>query len=545
MPVVTLYYARVAKLLGRKVSRQKIISTLPFLGLDIEDEEQDHVNVEYSPNRPDFSTDYGIVTGLQGLLGIRQGVPQLNIKKSADTIKADPSVGKVRPFVVAIKALNGKLDDETIRQIITMQEDLHNGIGRRRKKVSIGIHDLDKVKFPLVYKAVERTHRFVPLGSQDEMEISEILDKTETGIAYKHLLAESKKVPVIVDASGKTISFPPIINSKLTEVTTKSRNLLVEVTANDRDAAEDALAVVSQALQYAGFKLQSVRVLGPRNSTALLESRKMLLDPSLANSILGLQIPSASMARLLKKNRLDAQVRGKKILCTIPRYRTDIFGEIDLVEEVALGYGIEKMGPTMPEARSAGQKNPVTVALEAARDTMVGLGYMQVMNFGLVGKEVQYDLAKRDSTDMISVADSKSQEHQILRDALLPGLVDTLSRNIHEPYPQKIFEIGTVFQKADPVEEQTRLACVSSHKDVSFTEMKSILQAFLKSGFDLSCTTKISHHPMFVEGRTAEVIVGGKKVGIIGEFLPEILSNFKLRVPAAGFELNLTGLIFD
>lgn len=544
MPVVTLYFNRISKMLGRKVSKEKIISTLPFLGLDIEEETSDHINVEYSPNRPDFSTDYGVVTGLQGLLEIKLGMPLLKIKKGKNTIKVDSSVGKIRPYVVAIEAIGGKLDDETIRQIITMQEDLHNGIGRRRKKVSIGIHDLDKIKFPLVYKAIERTHRFVPLNSQNAMAISEILEKTETGVTYKHLL-ESNKVPIIMDLAGNTISFPPIINSKLTEVTSKSKNLLVEVTANDKNAADDVLAVVAYALQNAGFKLHSVRILGPRNSTPKLESRKMLLDPALVNGMLGLDLTLSIMIKSLRKNRLDAKVKGKQILCLIPRYRTDIFGPIDLVEEVALGYGIEKMEYTIPPAKSAGQKNKTTVALEAVRDTMIGLGYLEVMNFGLVGKQTQYDMTKRDSSGIISVADSKSQEHQILRDMILPGLIDTLSRNIHEPYPQKIFETGTVFHRGNPIHEEIHLACASAYNEVSYTEIKSVLQSLLKSGFDIACTTKNSQNSLFIEGRTADILVNGKMIGTIGELSPQVLDNFKMRVPVAGFEIKLTGLIFD
>ncbi|HKU32812.1 MAG TPA: phenylalanine--tRNA ligase subunit beta [Candidatus Nitrosotalea sp.] len=544
MPVVTLYFNRISKMLGRKVSKEKIISTLPFLGLDIEEETSDHINVEYSPNRPDFSTDYGVVTGLQGLLEIKLGMPLLKIKKGKNTIKVDSSVGKIRPYVVAIEAIGGKLDDETIRQIITMQEDLHNGIGRRRKKVSIGIHDLDKIKFPLVYKAVERTHRFVPLNSQNAMAISEILEKTETGVTYKHLL-ESNKVPIIMDLAGNTISFPPIINSKLTEVTSKSKNLLVEVTANDKNAADDVLAVVAYALQNAGFKLHSVRILGPRNSTPKLESRKMLLDPALVNGMLGLDLTLSIMIKSLRKNRLDAKVKGKQILCLIPRYRTDIFGPIDLVEEVALGYGIEKMEYTIPPAKSAGQKNKTTVALEAVRDTMIGLGCLEVMNFGLVGKQTQYDMTKRDSSGIISVADSKSQEHQILRDMILPGLIDTLSRNIHEPYPQKIFETGTVFHRGNPIHEEIHLACASAYNEVSYTEIKSVLQSLLKSGFDIACTTKNSQNSLFIEGRTADILVNGKMIGTIGELSPQVLDNFKMRVPVAGFEIKLTGLIFD
>ena len=47
-------------------------------------------------------------------------------------------------------------------------------------------------------------------------------------------------------------------------------------------------------------------------------------------------------------------------------------------------------------------------------------------------------MVNRDDAEIISVLDSKSQEHTILRDSILPGLIENLSRNIHESYPQKI-----------------------------------------------------------------------------------------------------------
>ncbi|HXX06431.1 MAG TPA: phenylalanine--tRNA ligase subunit beta, partial [Candidatus Bathyarchaeia archaeon] len=539
MPVVTLYFDRIAKILGRKIPRDKVLSTIPFLGLDIEEETQDHVNIEYSPNRPDFSTDYGIIVGLQGLLGIKTGTPKLVIKKGKSAIKVNPSVGKVRPFITAIEARNGKLDDETIRQIITMQEDLHNGIGRRRKKASIGIHDLDKIRYPLVYNTATRTHKFVPLNSSESMTISDILEKTETGRAYQHLLTSSR-VPIIVDSTGNTISFPPIINSKLTEVSANSKNLLVEITATDKNTAEDALAIISYTLQSVGFDLYSVKISGARNSTPNFTSKSMLLEPSFVNATLGLDLSQSEMVKSLRKSRLDAKIKGKNILCTIPRFRTDIFGPIDLVEEIALGYGIQNLEPTVPQSVSTGQKNKQTILLQAASDIMIGLGYSEVMNFGLGGKSVQYDLTGRDGSKMISVTDSKSQEHHILRDTLLPGMIDTLSRNIHEPYPQKIFEIGTVFDAGNPVNEAIHLGCLSAHNNANYTEIQSILQSFLKAGFNVSSATKTGEDALFTLGRTASVLVNGNRIGTVGEISSKIIDNFKLRIPVAGFEITLS-----
>lgn len=547
MPVVTLYFDRLQKLVGRKISKEKIVSKLPFIGLDIEEQTDDHISVEYSPNRPDYSTDYGIALGLQGLLCIKKGMPGIKIKNGKYTISVHPSVRKVRPFITGLVAKNGTLDDETIRQIITMQEDLHNGIGRRRKKSSIGIHDLDKISFPLTYSTVSKDHRFVPLELSTEMSISEIMEKTEVGIKYGHILANSKKVPIILDSHGNTISFPPIINSALTTISKETKNLLVEITSIDKNAAEDSLAIIASTLQNAGFELFSIKISGLGNSLSSLKSRTIILQADLVNRILGLNLSIPTIISSLKKSRIDAYARGNNtIVCSIPRYRTDIFGPMDLVEEVALGYGIEKLQPTMPHSSFAGEKNKITTTLNSISEVMVGLDYSEAMNFGLISKEVQYDFTKRNQSKMISVVDSKSQGHTILRDSIMPGLIDTLSRNIHEPYPQKLFETGVVFTKTyGEIKEETHMACVCAHNDISYSEVKSVLQAVLKTGFEINCMTKMSSNPMFSEGRMADVLVGNKTIGFIGEISPEVIDNFKIRMPVAGFEIKLTGLIFD
>lgn len=545
MPVVTLYFNRLQKLLGKKISQKKIISTLPFIGLDVEEQTKDHISVEYSPNRPDYSTDYGIASGLQGLLGIKTGMPKLKIKKGKYSIKVDPSVRKVRPFITSVVAKNGKLDNETIRQIIAMQEDLHNGLGRRRKKTSIGIHDLDKIKFPLIYTTVSKNHKFIPLTSSSEMSISEILQNTDVGTKYGNILGDSQKVPIILDSSGNTVSFPPIINSNLTTISKTTQNLFVEITAVDKNAAEDTLAVVANTLQNAGFSIFSTKISGANNSAPALNTRRMILEVDLVNKTLGLDLSSSTIASSLRKSRLDAKPQGNKIVCTIPRYRTDIFGTMDLVEEAALGYGIQNLQPTIPPSVSTGQKNKITKELDSMSAIMVGLGCSEAMNFGLVSKEVQYDLTMRDSSKMISVDDSKSQGHTILRDAVLPGLIDTLSRNIHVTYPQRLFETGVVFSKAsNEIREDIQLACVCAYNGVSFSEVKSILQSVFKTGFGLQCATLTSSNPLFLQGSTASIQIKNKTVGTIGLISDEVRNNFKLRVPVAGFEVKLTGVVF-
>jgi phenylalanyl-tRNA synthetase beta chain len=540
MPVIELSYSRLQKLVG-KVTKKQISDSLPFLGLDIESENKDLVRIEYSPNRPDYSTDFGIALGLQGLLGIKTGAIKLNVKKSNKyKISVRPEVSKIRPFVTGIVAKNGKIDDKTIKQFMAMQEDLHFGIGRKRKKSSIGIHDLDKISFPLVYTAITRNHKFIPLASEKELSISEILEKTDVGKDYGKILENSTKVPIILDANQDTVSFPPIINAAITTVTTKTKNLFVEVTGINKEDSEDMLSVVATILQKAGFTLETVQITGAKNSTAKFEQKKIKINPTLINQMLGLNISTSKIISSLKKSRLDASIKGKDIVCTIPAYRFDIFGPMDLVEEAALGYGIQNLTPTMAPPQTLGQINPVSSQIKSLSQTMVGLGYLESLNSSLTSKRVLYEMTNRNTSKIISVLDSKSQEHTILRDTILPGLLENLSKNIHESYPQKMFETGTVFTLDDPISEKTNLSSISAHKDANFTEIKSILQSALKTGFGIHIDTKTTTHPSFEEGRCANIIVNKKSIGIIGEINSKIIENYKIRVPVVGFEISLS-----
>ncbi|NWK08753.1 phenylalanine--tRNA ligase subunit beta [Marine Group I thaumarchaeote] len=539
MPVVELSYMRLQKLVG-KVTKKQISDSLPFLGLDIESENKDLIRIEYSPNRPDYSTDFGIALGLQGLLRIKTGSIKLNIKKSKKyTISVKSEVSKVRPFVTGIVAKNGKIDDKTIKQFMTLQEDLHFGIGRKRKKLSIGIHDLDKITFPLVYKTTNRNFKFIPLNSKKELSISEILKNTDVGKDYSSILENSSQVPLILDAKQNTVSFPPIINAALTNVTTKTKNLFVEVTGINKEDAEDMLSVVATILQSAGFTLESVQISGAKNSSPKLEQKKMSVSPFLINQTLGLNLNNSKIISSLKKSRLDASTKGKNIICTIPAYRFDIFGPMDLVEEVALGYGIQNLEPTLSPSQTLGQKHPSSISLQSLSSIMTGLGYMEALNSSLTSKRILYDNTKRDSSKILSVLDSKSLEHTILRDSLLPGLIDNLAKNIHESYPQKLFEIGTIFNKTSSVTEETHLCAVSSHKDANFSEIKSVLQSVIQSIFGKTCETKTSTHPTFEKGHVANITVNGKIIGIIGEISKPTKDNFKLRESIVSFEVKL------
>lgn len=544
MPVVNVSIDRLKKFLPG-VKLEKALEMLPFVGLDIEGDDGKVIRVEYNPNRPDFSSDFGIARALQGLTGIKLGMPAFKVSRSNAAIKVDRSVKKVRPHVVALVAKNGKLDDETIKQIIAMQEDLHNGICRRRKKASIGIHNLDAIKFPVRYSTVNGDFAFTPLGGQAGQTVDQILQDTETGRVYGPLLAG--KYPVIIDSAGTVLSFPPIINGDATKVDTNCKNLFVEVTAIDIKAAKDALAVIAVTLHDAGFEIQSVTITddGKKAVTPDVRPALMRVDIDYVNATLGLALTPRQMVDCLRKSRLDARASKTAITCTVPRYRVDITHPIDIAEEVAIGYGIYNMQPAFPPAVTAGQRSTQSTYFDAVRQTMAGLGMLEAFNSSLASKQVLYDLAGRQPQEMLAVDGTKSAEHEVLRDSLIPPLLQSLSRNVHEEYPQKLFEIGKTFEKENgKIVEYWQVAVVIAHGEARFTEAKSALQA-LFAVFGLAIQTKAYQDSMLIRGRSAIIIpqkdpfVG---VGVIGEITPLAIDNFKLRVPVAAFEVNLSTL---
>ncbi len=96
MPVINLFYDKLSKILGQPLSKQSILDNLPYLGIDLEEETDDYVKVEYNPNRPDYSSVWGIARALKGFLEVETGLPQYTIGDSNIVLKVDKSIVEFR-----------------------------------------------------------------------------------------------------------------------------------------------------------------------------------------------------------------------------------------------------------------------------------------------------------------------------------------------------------------------------------------------------------------------------------------------------------------
>jgi phenylalanyl-tRNA synthetase beta chain len=549
MPVVNFTIKRLNKLLPG-IDLNQVLELLPFIGLDIEGVDSEVLRIEYNPNRPDFASDYGIVRALRGLLEIETGLPKFKLNKEVNkySVNIDNSVRGNRPYIVALIAKNGTLGNGTITQLEGMKDDLQNGIGRGRTKASIGIHNMDAIEFPVRYSTVNEDFSFVPLEQKSSQTIKSILKTSNIGKDYGHILEGVKRYPLVIDSKDNVLAFPPIINGDITKFNANNTNLFIEVTGNNRKTVEDILAILAITLYDAGFELQNVTInnFDGYTYTPKMDVSYIDVDASYVNMLLGLESEVNEIIRYLKKSRLDAkETKQKKIIeCCIPRYRIDILNYVDIAEEVAIGYGIYNLKPTIPLTALVGQKDLTSTRINIIRNTMVGLQILEIVNFSLVSKKIQYELPGIDQPDnLASVRATKSSEHEVLRDMLLPSLLKSLSRNVHEEYPQKLFEIGKTFEWSKNINEYWSLGAVVAHNTADYTEVKSIMHTLLKLSFGKSVTTKVATHPIFINGRCANIIVDEESVGIIGEITPFAIDNFKVRVPVAAFELNISKLL--
>jgi phenylalanyl-tRNA synthetase beta chain len=521
--------------------RKKVIERLPYIGLDIESVDSASVRVEYSPNRPDFGTDFGIARALRGVIGKEIGLPNFPVTPSGVTVTVDRRLASVRPHISCAVASGLDMDEEDVRQLISLQEDLHNGLGRRRRKVAIGLHDLNAIRQPIFYRAAGPSFEFVPLGQDRSATVGSILANTSEGKTYGSILGAKGLYPVITDSLGTVLSFPPIINGNATRVTSRTKRMFVDVTGTDEKAVDDVLAVISTTLAEAGGKLGTVRIKRAAGVkiTPDLTPTELPLDAKLVRNVLGLDLSRREILQALAKSRMG--IRGNRVLG--PRYRIDLLHPVDVAEEVALGYGVDRIVPVYPPSGAPGVFNHFEDFLDSASTVMAGAGMIELMTYELTDETSLYSSFQRSSSEKVNVQNPKSLDHSILRDSLVPALMAALSGNAKSEYPQRVFEIGRVYARTeDGVRESWHLGCLVAHAQASFTEAKMYLEAACRLAAGKEATARGAEHWAFAKGRCASVKLGQRELGYVGELRPEAVSAFGLGVPVSGFEVDLSAL---
>ncbi len=542
MPVITLYWDELERLVG--VDRKTILENLPMIGCDIERVYDDHVDVEFFPNRPDLYSVEGVARALRGFLDIERGYRSYEVKEGGWKIVVDESVLSVRPYIRGCVVRGLKMTDEVIRSLMEVQEDLHWTIGRNRRRMAIGVHDLSKIEFPLTYRAVDKDFKFVPLDFDREMSVEEILREHPKGKKFAFILENVDRYPMIVDANGEAISFPPIINAEKTRVTEKTTDLFIDVTGFD-EFVDKALNILATMLADRGGVIESVEVIYPDRtyvspdlSPKIMEVRKEEIF-----GLLGFELSDEEIKLALERMRFGVEIYDDFVKVLVPPYRADVMHEWDVIEDIAIGHRYDRIEPEYPKTMGIGKSHPWNDLRDLVKEIMIGLGFLEVVTFTLTNERVQYEYMNRTAKpweNYVPLMKPLTEDHTIVRTDLIPKLLEVLAVNKHHSMPQKIFEVGDVVVG---MKNRLRLACCITHSRANFAEIRSVVQAVMR---ELNVEWKVveSDDKAFIEGRRANVVVDGSKVGVFGEIHPEVLERFDIQNPVVAFELDLTSM-FD
>ena len=552
MVVVDTSYKMVTKLLGKKLSESGLADALFDMGFEME-LDGDNMRVEVTPDRPDLISTHGLVRALKAYLKIRTGMPSYKVKKSNVRVLVKPSVSEVRPYTVAAVVKNLKLDDDRIKEVIWMQEKLHSTYARNRKKAAIGIYPLEHIASPIVYSAEDPDKvKFIPLDFDHEISGRAVLKEHPTGREYAKLLENYDKYPFFIDAKCEVMSMPPIINSdKLGRITKSTKNVFIECSGHDIKALEVVLNVLVAVLADMGGEIYSVEVdYGKKKiTTPNLEPEKRQISAGYVNSVLGTDLSAAQIKPLLSRMMYDVTaVSGDNVKFLVPAFRSDIWHDVDVADDVGRAYGFGSIVPEHKQTATVGETTRDVKVQEDIARLMVGLDYQQAFTLALTSSDDQFVKMNISEFKHVKLGNAADRALDMIRVWLIPELMKCLVYNRSREYPQRFFETSYIVKPDDNADVKSRnilrFAAVAAHKSANYTEVRQAME-YVLDNLGYSYAIEDAEHGSFIPGRVGRVIINGKKVGFIGEVHPKVLANLGLEVPVAAVEVNFTEILED
>jgi phenylalanyl-tRNA synthetase beta chain len=522
-----------------------IMEKIMIAGIAVDSINENEIVLDITANRPDLLSTQGIFRYLKAYFGKESGLKKYKINKPEKNYKViiDKSVKNIRPFTACAIVKDLKFDDEKIKQIIDLQEKLHTTVGRNRKKLAIGIYPLEKITLPIRFEARKpQDIKFRPLEFPREITGLQILSQHPTGRDYAHLLEGKEEFPIFVDAKNNILSMPPIINSHETgKVGYETKDIFVECSGFDLNVLQKVLNIIVTTFIDLGGKAYAMELdYGKKIVTPDFEPEKMKVSLENTNKLIGLNLTDKDLKELLEKMGYDYS--NKTV--SVPPWRVDILHEVDIIEDAAVAYGYDKLVPEIPEVSTIGEESKISKLETRIANALTGLGLLETSSLHLIKPEEASELK---ASDLLELETSKS-EYKYLRYNLLIPILRIISQNSDATYPQKIFEMGTIFERDKEnktevgIVEKENLAIAIVDEKVNFTELKQILDYMFRM-LDIKYSLEECENNNCIPGRTGKIIVNGNELGMIGEVAPRVLKNWGINMPVVALEMNLEKLI--
>lgn len=594
MPTIAVDKAALFKELGREYTTEEFDELCFEFGIELDEDtstsevlrangqqEPAQLKIEIPANRYDMLCFEGISLMLKIFLG-KIKAPHYRLAVPPDgqvqTITVQEETSRVRPYVSGAVLRNIKFDQARYDSFISLQDKLHQNLARQRTLVSIGTHDLDKIKGPFTYEALPPDQiKFAPLNQTREMDghqLMEFYDQDKHLGRYLHIIRDSPVYPAIYDSERTVCSLPPIINGDRSKITLETTNVFIEVTAADKTKVEIVNnIVVATFSQYTEdpFTVEPVKIISPHNhetrQTPDLTPRETQAEVSYINACCGLTLSPDDICRLLTRMSYQAsssRVDSDIVAVQVPPTRADVLHQCDVMEDVAVAYGFNNLPRTFPgKSGTIAQPLMVNKLSDIVRLETAMAGWSEVMPLSLCSHDENFAWLNRedDGTTAVKLANPKTAEYQIVRTSLLPGLLKTIRENKHHSVPIKVFEVSDIALKDLSLERKSRnerhFAAAWCGKTSGFEMIHGLLDrimamlkaTYIKQEHGLEGTKvdgywiEEAEDATFFPGHaaTVHVRVNGKvsRIGILGILHPTVLQRFEIRYPISTVEVNL------
>lgn len=409
-----------------------------------------------------------------------------------------------------------------------------------------------------------------------EGEVLETLDGEERKLQTTDL--------VITDGTH-AIALGGVMGGKNTEVSEETKNIILESayfnpTSVRRTSAAHGLRSDSSARFEKGIDpnmqkaalARAVELILELCPEAVVESsvgivnkeeeKVVEITTSYINNYLGITLSTEEIVAILEGLSFTVEVTGENLVVKVPTRRPDISIKQDLVEEVIRIYGYDNLASTLPKF-SKTIKGGLTYSQRMVRDlraVYASLGFNDTINYSLVSEEeaTGYTLENHHKVRLLM---PMTETHSTLRQSLVPGLLNTVQYNVARKQKDlKLLEIGRVFfgsgdDNIQPKETLYLSAALTGEERVTkwlkesnsldFFAAKGYLEVvFERLGLDEKVTYKKSTLEGMHPGRFAEVYLGEKRIGFIGEVHPQVADKLGLNTTYV-FEINLDEVISE
>lgn len=589
MPTIAVDKAALFKELGRDYTTEEFDELCFEFGIELDEDtsqstkpedqaQPPQLKIEIPANRYDMLCFEGIALNLKVFLE-KEKLPKWQVTPPKDgqlqELHIKPETAQIRELCSGVILRGITFTQARYDSFIALQDKLHQNLARQRTLVSIGTHDLDTVKGPFTYEALNPEEiEFIPLNQTKKMnakELMEFYEKDKHLGRFLHIIRDSPVYPVIYDANRTVLSLPPIINGNHSKITLDTKNVLIEITATDKTKVE----IVNHMLiaMFAGYaeSIEPIKIVSDHNNESRispdLSPREWKAEVDYLNNVTGLDLSPEEISKLLSKMGHDVtpSKTDKNILdVSVPITRADILHQADIMEDYSIAYGFNKLPRVYPNKTAAvSAPLPINKLADIVRLESAAAGWTEVMPLILCSHEENFEWLNRvdDGKTAIKLANPKTAEYQLVRTSLLPGLLKTINSNKHHSVPMKIFEVSDVGFKDETQERKSRnerhFAAAIMGKTSGFEQVHGLmdrLMLMLRSKF----TTREDglknaalegywieevEDKTFLPGHAASIKINlaGKNhtIGVFGILHPSVLHKFELPYPVSTVEFNL------